>query len=289
MPRQRRSSGSSQSRRSSRLVASNKKQNHERWLITYSDLITLLLVFFVIMFAMSDINKVRFATLAQSLYAALHPDHQIPLNGLGSSSLVLSGDQDTGVQSPSPVYTPAVSKPNQASDQKNHSDQQDRSKLQNLYQLASQYIATHHLQDKVSIANQPRGIQITMRDVALFDTGQATLRPEAKQLIKGFMPFFKTLPNPIVVEGYTDNQPIHTAIYPSNWELSAARAMSVVHFLSASGIQPSRLSGIGYGQYHNIAPNNTPAHRQENRRVNIVILRQDLTPGTSAAQPSPHG
>lgn len=148
------------------------------------------------------------------------------------------------------------------------------------------YIALHNLSNEVKVADQARGIQITMKDVALFNTGQAVLLPQAKHIISGFVPFFKKVPNNIVVEGFTDNQPIHTAIYPSNWELSAARAMSVVHFLSNAGVTPSRLSGTGYGQYQSAAPNTTAAGRQENRRVNIVVLRRNLSPDTSAAQPT---
>ncbi|GMA63267.1 OmpA family protein [Alicyclobacillus fastidiosus] len=252
-----------------------KPQNHERWMVTYSDLITLLLVFFIIMFAMSSVDKIKFATLAESLASALHPNDQIPLNGLGTSSLLLSGDNNTGVQSPLPAPTPAKSVPTE----------DDQQQLQNLYQLAKNYINSHNLQNKVSITNQQRGVQITMKDIALFDTGQAALKPDAQQLIAGFVPFFKSLPNNIVVEGYTDNQPISTSVYPSNWELSSARAMSVVRFLASNGVNADRLSGTGYGQYHNIVPNNTAAHRQQNRRVNIVVLRQDTLPGTVAALP----
>lgn len=258
---------------------SPKVQGNERWLVTYADLLTLLLVFFVIMFAMSSIDKVRFEAFAKSMQAALHKSDQIPLNGLGESSLVLSGAEDTSTQNP----TSAPSLANATGEKTNLN--QDQQKLSSLYQLISQYIVKNHLQNQLSIANQERGVQITMRDVALFSTGEAVLSPPAQKLINGFVPFFKGLPNSIVVEGYTDNQPISTSIYPSNWELSSSRAMSVVHFLSSHGIQPERLSGTGYGQYHNIAPNDTPQHRQMNRRVNIVVLRQGLQPGTAAAQP----
>lgn len=227
---------------------------------------------------MSSINKVRFATLAQSLAQALNSNTQIALNGMGSTSLLESGDQNNGQnfaniqQNPSAAQVKAV--------------QQDQKALDNLLREVQSYISEHKLQNQVQVFNEARGVQITMRDVALFNTGQAVLLPGARDLIKGLTPFFRNIPNNIVVEGYTDNQPIDTPIYPSNWELSAARAMSVVHFLSNSGIEPERLSGTGYGQYHNVAPNNTAAGRQANRRVNIVVLRNELTPGTSASLPS---
>ncbi|WAH36602.1 flagellar motor protein MotB [Alicyclobacillus dauci] len=256
-----------------------KPQNHERWLITYSDLITLLLVFFIIMYSMSTISQIRFQSLVKSLQAAMHQSDQVPLNGMGKTALLMSGTQDNGSQPPNPnnYSNPA---------EQTKANQQDQQQLNNLAQLAENYVTQHHLQNQVSIANESRGVQITMKDVALFDTGQAVLHPQAQKLIKGFIPLFKSLPNKILVEGYTDNQPITTAIYPSNWELSAARAMSVVHVLSDGGIDPSRLSGTGYGQYNNVAPNNNKANMQLNRRVNIVILKQDVQPGTAASQPN---
>ncbi|SFU91179.1 flagellar motor protein MotB [Alicyclobacillus macrosporangiidus] len=243
--------------------------NHERWLITYSDLITLLMIFFVIMYAMSKLDVAKFMTLQQSLAAALHQDREIPLKNLGKTGLVVPANPaDTGDK----AHTGSSDLPH---------DQQ----LDNLYNEMKAYIEQHHLQDKVSVANEPRGVRITLRDVVLFDTGQAVIKPQAQELLKGLVPFLQKLGNAIVVEGYTDNQPISTPQFPSNWELSAARAIGVVHFLAASGVQPDRLSGVGYGEYHPVAPNDTEAHRQMNRRVNIVILRPDAnaTVDTSGA------
>lgn len=261
------------------------KDNSERWLITYADLLTLLLVFFVVMFAMSSINETRFHAFAASMQAALHKSDQIPLNHLGTSSLVLSGAQNTGTKSPTTPPTPAHAADVANASSNSKKTQSDSRQLTSLYQLIHQYIRQHHLEKKVSITNEPRGVQITMRDIALFGVGKAVLKAPAKKLIDGFVPFFKSVPNAIVVEGYTDNQPISTSVYPSNWELSGSRAMRVVRFLADKGLKPDRLSGIGYGQYHNIAPNDTPANRQKNRRVNIVVLRRNLQPGTAAAQP----
>lgn len=262
-----------------------KHQNHERWLVTYSDLITLLLVFFIVMFAMSTIDKTRFATLAQSLYQALHPGQQIPLNGMGTTALLNSGDQNNGTQFPDNLTAPNGASKQTAQNQ-SQSSLQDQQQLDQLFKEIQQYISAHHLNGEVQVEDQARGVQITMRDVALFNTGQAVLLPGAQHIISGFVPFFKQITNSIVVEGYTDTQPIDTPIYPSNWELSAARAMSVVRFLSNHGIDPTRLAGMGYGQYHNVAPNNTPAGRQANRRVNIVVLRKAYSPGTAQTLPA---
>ncbi len=227
--------------------------NNERWLLTYSDLITLLMIFFVIMFAMSQIDQIKFNALKMSLQAALKSGTAIPINS-GSTSLIQSAGQGGAkIGSPSALIKP--------------------SKLDHIYQQVKQYVNRHDLQDKVAVVDQVRGVQITLRDVVLFNTGEAVIRPQAQGLLAGLVPFFQRISNPIVIEGYTDNVPIHTALYPSNWELSGARAVGVVRFLISKGVDPSRLSGVAYGQYHPVAPNNTPYNRQQNRRVNIVILR----------------
>lgn len=231
------------------------KDSSERWLLTYADLITLLMIFFVIMFAMSQVNQTKFVSLQRSLEAALAHSNQVPMN-LGTTALLTAAG--TG-------GTRAGSPPN---NQLGHPSQ-----LDHLFQEVSHYIVSHHLQNNVKISNEQRGVQITLRDVVLFDTGQADIRAQAQGLLGGLVPFLQQLSNPIVVEGYTDNQPIHTSQYPTNWELSGARAIGVVRFLISRGVVPDRLSGVGYGQFHPIVPNDTEQHRQQNRRVNIVILR----------------
>ena len=254
--------------RRARKKASGGKVNHERWLITYSDLITLLLIFFVIMYAMSKVDVAKFETLTRSLAAALHSSNQVQMHDLGTTGLVVPANPT-----------------NQGDKTKTGTSTHSDPALDHLYSEVSAYIATHHLQGNVSIENQPRGVQITLRDVALFDTGQAVLRSDARQLLRGLVPFLQSLSNPILVEGYTDNVPIHTPQFPSNWELSAGRAIDVVHFFANEGIKPDRLAGVAYGQYHPVVPNTTPANRQLNRRVNIVILRNStdlpLTQGST--------
>lgn len=214
------------------------------------------------MYAMSTIDEVKFVSLSQSLAAALNKSDKIPLDHMGSTALITSA-------SPSSGYKTAAS------------SQEDKN-LDNLYNQVKAYIQSHNLQGNVSIINEQRGVQITLKDVVLFDTGDAAIKPAAQVFLDGLVPFFKELNNPIVIEGYTDDQPISTAQFPTNWELSSGRAVGVVRFLIGKGVDPTRLSGVAYGQYHNIAPNNSAEGRQTNRRVNIVILRESMQPGTSA-------
>lgn len=245
----------------SRRRKAKEHENSERWLLTYADLITLLMIFFVVMYAMSKIDDVKFLQLQKSLALAMHRDNQIPIN-LGTSSLILA-------QNPT----------DQSQHNNSHQTDAQANQLDKLYKQINDYIITHQLTDNVKIANEQRGVQITLRDVVLFDTGKADIKPAAQKLLAGMVPIFGQLSNPIIVEGYTDNQPITTAEFPSNWELSSARAIGVVHFLASKGIEPDRLSGVGYGQYHPVEPNDTEAHRQANRRINIVILRNTATAG----------
>lgn len=252
-------------------------ENGERWLITYSDLITLLMIFFVIMYAMSKIDVAKFETLQQSLSAALHQQDQIPLKNLGTTGLVVpsnpsdQGDMTKQNVSSQQAQAAAELKNNQA--------------LDNLYKEVQSFVQQHNLAANVQVYDQKRGIQITLRDVVLFDSGQATVKPQAEQLLKSLTPFFQSVNNPIVVEGYTDNVPITTGQYPTNWELSSARAIGVVRYFASIGVDPTRLSGVGYGEYHPAVPNDTLQHRQENRRINIVVMRylpdtENVTPGT---------
>jgi len=246
-------------------------ENEDRWLITYSDLITLLMIFFVIMYAMSKVDVAKFMVLSQSLSAALHSDNQIPLKDLGKTGLVLpTNPMDQGHNNDN-TGTMTKPKPDQA--------------LDNLYAEVKAYIQQHNLSDNVKIDNQVRGVQITLRDVVLFDTGQAVIKPEARTILTGLSPFLDKLNNPVVIEGYTDDRPINTPQFPSNWELSAARAINVVRFFTTQKIDPARLSAVGYGQYHPVVPNDSEANRQENRRINIVILRKTSLQNINSTTP----
>jgi len=240
-----------------------EEEGRDRWLITYSDLITLLMIFFVIMYAMSQVSQAKFYALEQSLAQALHQSRNFATEGVGTTSII---------EAANPTDKGKKLNPGSSSQQ----TQEDKT-FDSLYQEISQYIKQHNLQANVSLQNETRGIQITFKDVVLFDTGQATIKPQARQILDGLAPFIKTVNNPVVVEGYTDNQPISTPQFPSNWELSAARAINVVRFYQSVGIDPARLSGVGYGEYHPLVPNTTPANRQKNRRVNIVIVRNPAT------------
>ena len=134
-------------------------------------------------------------------------------------------------------------------------------------------IEEQHLQEKIKVSGRGVDLVIHMDDAALFSTGSAELHDSAARLLEAMAPILKESPHPIRVEGHTDDQPISTERYPSNWELSAARAVSVLRFLSERREIPrDRLTAVGYGEYRPLVPNDTPEQQAKNRRVNIVLL-----------------
>lgn len=216
-----------------------------RWLLTYSDLITLLMVFFTVMYSMSRVDAEKFKALAGSLRASFFST---------SSS---GGTSGTG-------FMPGGS---------GGAEGGGGDVLEDLgYELAS---ATEDLSagGAVSIYYGDRGLTISLGAV-LFRPGEADLLPEAKTILEKISPAIGKVPNYVSVEGYTDNLPISTHDFPSNWELSARRATNVVHYLADTlKIPGSRFFVVGYGEYRPVAPNNSERNRAMNRRVDIVILK----------------
>jgi chemotaxis protein MotB len=239
---------------------SGEKDNAERWLLTYADLITLLLIFFVVMYALSSIDAKKFEAMAVSM-----------ANAMGGSTSVMPN--------PGEAIPPGVSTPDQA---ENDDLEQLRKELQD-------YIDENGLEGQVTVNLEERGIVLSFQDVALFSLGSAVLTPYAKELIDTVGLILIRSTQYVRVEGHTDDLPINTREFPSNWELSAARANSVVQTLIADlNFPPHRLSVTGYGEFRPQVPNDSVENRQVNRRVDIVVLRsvyETAEPGASMKPP----
>lgn len=217
--------------------------NSERWLLTYADMITLLLALFIILFSISSISKVKFKALAHDVSG-----------GFGAS------DADNR---PAPVEKNAA---------------QDTESLRELAAALHKYVRERNLSKKVDVHIEKRGVVVSLRtDSAMFESGSAILAPRAGDVIHALAGFLLTPGNrqrALKIEGNTDDVPIATALYPTNWELSTSRAVAVTRHLSEyDGIAPDRLSAIGLAEWHPIAPNLTDADRLLNRRVDIVVMR----------------
>lgn len=232
--------------------AEPQKENHERWLITYADLITLLLIFFVVMYTLSKIDANKYYAIASSLAKTMG----------GSQSIMESGG---------PSMVPGASESKELDTVMENLEQQNMEKIKRQIQ---EYVDQNGLSGKVTVSIEERGVVVSFQDVVLFSLGVAELNPSSRDIVDKVGAILRQTPNYIRVEGHTDNLPIRTSKFPSNWELSLARSASVVHrLIEFSDIPPDRLSATGYGEYRPRMSNDTDATRQQNRRVDIVVLR----------------
>ena len=251
-------------------------ENEERWLLTYSDMITLLMALFMVLFSISAVNKSKLQVLSQSLQQAFSGNI---LPG-GKSIQQYGGGDQTQQQSPTPPI-PAIqpligmtSTPTGAQNSTRTSSQAQDQQFQQLKRQIDQWAAKHGLQNQVQTAIEQRGLVVRLlTDRVLFDSGQAELKPEATPMLDRVAQLLNTTTNPVMVEGHTDDVPISGSQYPTNWELSTARASRVVRFLIDAGVNAPRLSAAGYASLHPLASNTTADGRAHNRRVEIVLLR----------------
>ena len=264
--------------------------NHEAWVIPYADLLTLLLALFVVLYAMSSVNTTKYRALAQAISAAFNGSRAViqPVTPSAQSSMPVPSTKPSPVprtplaQILLPVLTQHISTPattpGTPSDQ-NHTKLSDEQ--QNLERIRSE--VEHALQpliDKnlVVVRRTPNWLEIEIRTDILFPSGVATLSPSANQVLTSLGGILAPFANPLRVEGYTDDVPIDTTVYPSNWELSAARAASVARLFTEHGVDPERLGIVGWGQYRPAAENDNEDGRNKNRRVLVVVLSDKAGP-----------
>jgi chemotaxis protein MotB len=276
---------------------SAEHENDERWLLTYADMITLLMALFMVLFSISSVNISKYKTLQLALKAAFSGDI-LP----GGKSIAQPGASANSSRAPTTVDTPAIvrltpsvtselehvateqssaqSSSSQASTQSAASGvqvsaaQQEQSNFEALQRELNAYAAKHGFAHSVHTAIERRGLVVrVLTDSLLFSSGSATLESQGQPLLSEIAALLNVdHVHPINVEGNTDNVPI-SGPFPSNWELSTARAGSVVRFLISKGVDPQRLSATGYADERPIASNATAAGRALNRRVEIVLQR----------------
>lgn len=261
--------------------------NHERWLLTYADLITLLLIFFVVMFAMSRLDIEKYETVTQSLQYTFKSGDSILEQGSGllDGGKLQTGNNPNGGKGDEKGST-GSSDTKQEGEVKDEQDEplterelafrQQEEELMNLMNMIDQYIKDNQLEDKISVNDLPKGISITLNDQFLFDIGQADLKADSAKTLTRLASLFKQLHTMISIEGHTDNLPITSrSQYKDNWELSGARALSVLrYFIDTEKLNPEGFQYAGYGDTRPTGDNNTAAGRQKNRRVEITVLRQ---------------
>lgn len=240
------------------------------WMTTFSDLMSLLLTFFILLFSMSSVSEERFKDAAQSLQMALvGSSSDSILDGNGEIIGDLVGDVD-----PEEIIVEEVPvDPNYIPEE-----------VIALYNTVNGFLEEEGLNADVTLSRDQEGVYIDIQEAILFDSGHATLKAAGSETLGQLAELFTLFDNEIIVEGYTDNVPMHSREFPSNWELSTGRALSVLRYLSESyDISPSRLSARGYGEHRPIVPNDSDENRALNRRVNIAIVhddREDVPSGT---------
>lgn len=271
--------------------------NHEAWAIPYGDLVTLLLAFFVVMYSVSSVNEGKFRVLSDSLVAAFRgqPKTLKPIQTgqkqLGSGAdIKISIVQQAMLQGQPRMYDQPIFEGDDRNLKGRKSDEVKISKeLMAVAQQVEQAMSDLIARSLLVVRRRSTFVEVEIRTDILFRSGEAMLTPSAKEALEKLADALKAFPNPVRVEGHTDNRPINTAVFPSNWELSAARAASVVHLFMDRGVDPARLAVMGLGEYHPAEPNDTPEGRNANRRVLLVIMEAGKvveSEGSGAAPPT---
>lgn len=242
------------SRRKSRLKGSSEAPSGAAgWMTTYSDLMSLLLTFFILLYSMSTIDLLKFESISGAI--------QQVLAGYGGTAII----EGQGNNEPIPV--------DQGSKDSFMESSQISQEIVDMYNKVATYVDGEGLGANVSVSMNKRGVFVDIKEAILFESGSAEIKGSGLGVLKILEGLVNNFTNNIVIEGHTDNVPIRSSIYPSNWELSTARAVSVVRYLSeVANVDPQRLSAVGYGEYQPIAPNDTSEHKAANRRVNILII-----------------
>ena len=266
--------------------------NHDRWMVSYADFITLLFAFFVVMYSISSVNEGKYRSLTHSLGSAfsnkneqekaLDPVHiETPLTAIQPILL----DSPAVIFKPILLDNPAATFKPIAFDNQTTAEVEERRQLsegilkerKQLGQVSEQLenaLKSFIADDLVSVKRNDYWIELEMNSELLFLSGEAALSKKAQSVLKKIVEVINPLPNAINVEGHTDDIPIGTLKFPSNWDLSSARATSVVQAFVNEGINPIRLSAIGYGEFHPIGDNKIEEGRFKNRRVTLVLMSQ---------------
>lgn len=263
-------------RRNKKLVP--EAENHERWLVSYADFITLLFAFFVVMYSISSVNEGKYKTLSDSLGSAFsNKQHQVNEVTVDNPSTPYHAVQPIQIGvTPTTIQPIELPHPTLEEVAKKHELSEDilreRRNLINASEQFEEVLSPFIDQDLVNVKKNDFWIELEMNSELLFASGDADLSNKAGPVLKKVAEIVRRMPNAINIEGHTDNKPINTAKFPSNWELSSARAASVVREFVNEGIDEARLSAIGYGEFHPIAENETDQGRFQNRRVVVVLM-----------------
>jgi chemotaxis protein MotB len=246
-----------------RAIPGRRRRRHEeqpehidRWLVSYADFITLMFAFFVVLYAISQVNEGKYRVLSDALVSAFRDSSRDPPR----PGLRAGGRGDAVIELP-------------IRQQGEFARRRAEARLKAIAEDMRTALDPLVREGQVRVTETPRGIAVDINASLLFAPGQAELAEEAQRTLGSVAEVLSRSPNLVEVEGHTDNSPIASSQYPSNWELSAARASRVVRLLAAAGVAPARMVAVGYGEFRGVEDNTTPEGRARNRRVTVTILR----------------
>lgn len=246
-----------------RKKAENPHENHERWLVSYADFITLLFAFFVVMFASSQTDKAKAQQMSEAVREAFE-------NGHFSSkvAVLLGGTIDDRGKGNAQMRGPGGAQ--RIPDTKLH-----MAELAPSLAILNQQLEKEIREGKILVSLEPRGLVVSLKEAAFFPSGEDEVMAGAHRSLASIASVVRALPNPVRLEGHTDSVPIHTSRFHSNWELSSARAIAILELFSADyGIPENRMAITGYADTYPVAENGTEEGRAKNRRVDILIMSE---------------
>lgn len=247
-----------------------KHANHERWLVSYADFITLLFAVFTTLYAMSQTDKRKVEEIMQSLQQSFGmvtagtPAPKVNVIPSKPINIIPTIKPEMSLTPPGKTRTGQV---------RTRAEEKDFRQIKSSIEA---YLVKQGAQDKVNLNITRRGLIVSLKEAGFFDSGQAQIKPGAHELLNTIAEVMTQYNNPLRIEGHTDNMPISTAQFPSNWELSTARATNVLKYLiKYYDADPDRISATGYGEFRPVVENTIPENRAKNRRVDIVMLSGD--------------
>jgi len=253
-------------------------ENHERWLVSYADFITLLFAFFVVMYSISSINEGKYKVVSQALLGVFNDPER------AMRAIPIGEEQPLSIKLAEPLI-----KDSEQTDA--GLGQTSADPLQTISDDVRSAFGDLISSNQMTVRGNELWVEVELNSALLFGSGDAMPSDAAFAIIEKVANILKPFANPVHVEGFTDNLPIRTAQYPTNWELSASRAASIVRLLAMNGVNPGRMASVGYGEYQPVASNDTAEGRARNRRVVLVIsrnleVRRSLT-ATGSANATP--
>lgn len=241
--------------------------NHERWLVSYADFVTLLFAFFLVMYSISSEDFSQYKKLTNALNSSFGERDKVIESEIVQTEIVETIEP---IEVPEIVVVPQDKK-------LSNEILKERLLLEKVSKQLNDALQDYIKDDQITVIRNDFWVELQMNSQLLFLSGEAHLSSDASLIFKKVAELIASMPNVVSIEGHTDNVPIENKLFSSNWELSSARATSVVREFINNGISPQRLSAVGYGEFHPVADNNTEDGRAQNRRVVLVLVSQTFS------------